>query len=50
MRVRVLKDHSSPIGPHIAKHKGDEFTASAADTAAHIAAGNLVEIKGRAKK
>jgi hypothetical protein len=49
MRVRVLKDHSSPIGPHRAKHKGDEFITNASDAAAHIAAGNLAEIKTRPK-
>lgn len=49
MRVRVLKDHSSPLGPKVAKHKGDEFVTNASAAKAHIAAGNVAEIKGRAK-
>jgi hypothetical protein len=44
MRVRVLKDHSSPLGPKRSKHKGDEFTVSAADAQAHIDAGLVKEV------
>jgi hypothetical protein len=49
MRVRVLQDHSSPIGPHRAKHTGDEFTARAEDAEAYIAAGMLSEVKDGSK-
>lgn len=50
MRVRVLQDHSSPIGPKRAKHKGDEFTTTADEGQAYIAAGLVEEVKAPKSK
>ena len=48
MRVRVVENHASPIGPKKAKRKGDEFTARAEDADAYIAAGLLAEVQPKA--
>lgn len=50
MRVRVLQDHSSTLGPKTEKYEGDEFTARAEDAEAFIEAGLLKEVPAKADK